>query len=391
MQILIVTERLISKDMDLTPFRDLAEPSEIEVCNVENAKIFITKLIEQKKHLDFIIISKLPKNEFHFFNYNKKDEEIEFCKWIRDSKETYSSDNFQLSAIPIILDDGETLFRSSSVSFKNVLFDFILDLNELSKEKYFDILGCPINKWLHKLGTELDRVGLDCNFIFEKSIVPSKDSFDTEILSQGFFRRQQKLDYLWIGDNIKQLYVDIDRYSLLLKQSARKQGLRNEKEYHRFMLNNKGLFLTEHYKSTVYEHHFYYNSSMKYVEPDFINLAWNHSLRRNEIFEQKLPNQRLFSPKTNGISRYFKNSLNQINIKYRNYYTDTSNETQIRMGLGFVPKSFDYTLLIGRDDDLEENKFYLEVMNAQAKIVTYDGLLENYQRVYRRVKRFGLR
>jgi hypothetical protein len=403
-RVLIITNDTRLSSIDVGRFRDFGDPDDIEIKHGFNAGMeFIQNyVLRDQKHIDLIIVSRQKKTNPWDFEY--EDNHIDdFAIWLRDLSENYSSDNFQISSIPLILDDEETLHRSLFIaSFKNKFYDLITNLKSIRDDRILYILGKPINSWLNKLGDELDRVDLDTQFDFAKSLVPKKDSFDTKILSNNFFLRLQKLDYAWIGDNIKRLYVDADMFKKLLDKSDKDKKLRNEKEdYHSFLLRYQGLFLGDQYSKTIYENHFYYRMSQKYVEPDFVNLPYSHSFYSPQIFEIKLPNQRLVN--LNGqISRYFKNSTGQVGTKYMNYFLNKNgNREQIIKGLNqqelknFESQNFVHRLLIGRQRDKDENQEiindYLLTKRYKIDIITYDELLSKYQMIYDRVNRFGLK
>jgi hypothetical protein len=397
MKILIVTTNTTIDYFDKLQFQHFADPSEIEISyGFEAGKDFIrNNLIVNQKHLDFIIITNQEKKKDVVWKSSFDESDInEFAYWIRNLSQTYSSDNFQIRSIPIILDDHNTYHKSLFInSYKQSYYDLILDFKYVNQDKLVYFLSKPINHWLNKLGDELDKFDLDTQFNFQTSLVGQKDSFDVKILSTGFFRRQQELNYIWIGNNIKKLYIDSDTYKELLKKSAKLKNLRNEKEYHNYFLKNKGLLLGDEYFKTIYENHFYYPSSFKYVEPDFVNLSHSYSFNLPQIFEVKLPNQKILNFRGN-LSRYWKKSFEQVCNKYFKYFNDLINKFQIENGLGQLPSNFTYTLLIGRKIDKEENeealKKYFSTNPLKIDLITYDELLANYQRIYNRVKRFGI-
>jgi hypothetical protein len=338
LKILLITDETRLSSIDVRRLSYFADPSDIEVrYGFESGMEFIQNYaIRDQMHIDFILVSRQKRQTFWDDFYFENSRIDEFAIWLRGLKENYSCENFRVSSIPLILDDEETLHRSQFISgFKSNDYDLITNLKYIRDDLISQIIGQPINRWLNQLGDELDRADLDTKFDFASSLVPKKDSFDTDILSQSFFSRYRRLNYAWIGDNIKKLYVDIDEFKKLLDKSDKYKNLRNEKEdYHTFLRKYTGLFLGDQYVSTIYENHFYYSMSKKYVEPDFLNIQYPHSSYLPQVFEIKLPNQRISNSTGHEASGYFKKSANQVGSKYVNYFTNLrENSGQINKGL----------------------------------------------------------
>ncbi|HLF35512.1 MAG TPA: hypothetical protein VI583_14805, partial [Cyclobacteriaceae bacterium] len=255
MRILIVTINSSKLNFNPAILKDFADKEEIDIRDgLESGKEFIINyLVNQKKHVDFIIISRESSSYFYEWNQNDEEANIDtFAIWLRKLNECYSSDNFQIKSIPLILNDCETYHKSISIlSFQNLYYDLILDINSIHPDYILYHLGRPINNWINKLGDELDNLDLDTSFNFEKSIIKKKDSHDLKILSKNFIDRCQKLNYVWIGDNINKLYINVDKLKEMFKISILNPNLRNEKEYHRFFLSNKGILLRDQYYETI--------------------------------------------------------------------------------------------------------------------------------------------
>lgn len=405
-----MTNDIRQNTYDFGMLKDFAGPKDIEVKYTfeSGMEYILNSVVEKQKHLDFIVVSR--SNGRNIWEFGNDDSNIhEFAIWLRNLNLTYSADNFQVSSIPLVLDDKETYHRSLFVaSFKNKYYDLITNLSAVNEHIASKIIALPLNGWLNTLADELDRADLDTGFNFNKSLIPKKDTFDTKILSSGFFQRAQGLNYVWVGDNIDKLYVDADLFKKMLDRSCRNRAKRNEKEFHHYLLSNKGILIGEEFYDTIYEHHFYYQMSRRYVEPDFINLTYSHSHYLPQVFEVKLPNQSLVDLKTGAITSYLRKSLDQVGEKYTSYFSDLEhNLAQIKGGLmlkGNVQEElkrdyshlkFNYTLLIGRHDQKEENEAiinkHLDARGFRIDITTYDELLAKYQAIYNRVKRFGLR
>jgi hypothetical protein len=152
--------------------------------------------------------------------------------------------------------------------------------------------------------------------------------------------------------------------------------------------------LEEKYKYSLYERQLYYNSSRRYIEIDFINV--NHSYHNVpiELYEVKLPNHSFTSKKGilyNSTRKY----LNQIGKKYCEYFSNSTHYNQIKSKLDIEPTPFSLSLLIGRKEDLEENKYILNKAMADygqlINVHSYDDLIEKYNFLYKRIKRFNIK
>lgn len=111
MQILIISEDYEFKEKSIKLFSGnyVEERGNVSLVNsLDEAQSFIQKdLVERQKHIDFIFID----SETSDFLLQAE----RFGKQIRESIEDYSSHNFQLKSLPLILykDDGHNEFNNS--------------------------------------------------------------------------------------------------------------------------------------------------------------------------------------------------------------------------------------------------------------------------------------
>jgi len=177
-----------------------------------------------------------------------------------------------------------------------------------------------------------------------------------------------------------------------LKKADRIPTLRNEKEIHQYLLANERLLLGEFYSKTFYEKQFYIPGTQRYVENDFTNMAHGFYDQAPEIFEVKLPSQRLVRLDKKLFYRNTEKAIEQVTLKYAGYFSDPRNREEIYRRIGYKGNSFDYTLLIGRKRDKEENEEFLSRAfgNLNLRLLTYDEIPDNYQRLYERTMRYRL-
>jgi hypothetical protein len=122
-------------------------------------------------------------------------------------------------------------------------------------------------------------------------------------------------------------------------------------------------------------------------------LAYSFYQQSPEIFEIKLPTQRFV--RINGQSLYSNasKSLNQVALKYAGFFGDSLNCPEIEKRIGYKGNAFNYTLLMGRKADKEENVHFINsaFKGHGIKLITYDELPDNFQKLYERTIKYCLR
>ncbi len=384
MKVLYVTNRILNKDLDLrylSAFADLEDVFFVD--SNDNADKYITEnLISNQGHLDFIIVD--------FINVNN-DVRDKLVIQLRSSPFTYSRQNFCLCSIPVILFKDWEFIREDYLS---PFYDKIV-FRTHTEEIKVQYIGNVITTWMQEIGDDLSHLNLDLDLKFDSRKVNwllDHRGYKLRVLSHDFLRNQRKLDYIWFGSNLKTFDVSINTFYDLLQKSEWSPGYRNEKEIHQCLIQNKRVLLGEFNNQTYYEKHFYLPNCMKYVEPDFTNMPFTHYVQNPEIFEVKLPNQKFVRKDKTIFYRNTTRAINQVALKYSGYFSNPANEAEIEQRIGYNKTQFNYTLLMGRKADKEENLEYVEsvLKTKNLKLLTYDELLENFQRLYDRTTRYNL-
>lgn len=372
-----------------TWFQEYCEPEDLILeTNLFRAKEYITNtIIDKQKHLDLII------SDWDFGGYNPHH----ILGWLRESSEIYSNKNFQARAMPFLLiEDSNQQSSYISKGFDGVIRDFPNSNIQISYT-----IKSAIRAWRYALADDLDLIGLDPATL--KHYPQHRASFlsyhKLQVLSRYFVdSKSTMLNYVWST-------ADLDKLNNSNQQFVEKIGWANrtsdryiEKEFHKFFLLNPTFIKGENFHSNLeemlYEKHLYKNNSRRYDEPDFINKPLVHSLRAPEIFEVKLQNQRFLRyGKTNFLSKA-KKSFEQVK-RYRNYFnsTDPNNLYYIRKFLGREFSKYDFTLLMGSQDEKLENIDLIEQLKSDfdfddINLITYEELLQRHLRMFNRLQSF---
>lgn len=267
MKVLYISNRqFINKNEALTWFQNYCEHSDLFLyTDLNSAKQFLTEqVIEQQKHLDFII------TDWSFNFQNAKS----LLSWLRESNETYSANNFLFRSIPVLLIE-DTSNQSSSISegFDGVVKDFPTDHFRLRLE-----VKNAIRTWRYSLADDLDLIGLDPQ---TQKIYPNHRSnfisyYKLKVLSRQFVdSKSKRLNYIWTNSEIKPLNDSNEAFLDKMNRTIRNPPRYLEKEFHEFFRANPTFIKGEDFiatqKEMLYEKHLYKNGTRKYDEPDFIN------------------------------------------------------------------------------------------------------------------------
>lgn len=389
MKVIIVSEELIQTEDVQGLYSSISEPQEILIFEPKTAsERLINEVFSPQRHIDLIVCQD-PKEK------DEKKLMKEFASWIRNSGFEYSNNNFKVSEIPIVL-DSPMEFQDSHSSIRGAFHYPYNALFSRENRRFEQGLQAVIRSWQNELESELDRLDLDWRFDFARSVLTKFNHPSLKILSDSFLTRRKPLNYLWVNDNYQNLAVDMLTFEKMLKTSSRNSRLRNEKEYHDFFLNNKKILLGQDFLQTHYEQHFYYPNSRKYVEPDFLNEAHEHSLRKSEIFEVKLPNRPIRYARREKLSRYARFSINQVGRKYIPFFSEEKHAEEVcrRTGSKMLGSPFSYTLLMGRDSHREENEYLIAKELGRfapgINLISFDELKERHLRLIERTQRFRI-
>jgi len=356
--------------------------SESDIKKVEKyteAFNFIDELTRQKKFIDFIIINNKSSN---------LSETSDFVLKVRESKETYFNGYFNLSAICIIVITSH-LFDGKII--KENLYSRIIN-SHFKESKLIDELGLAITYWRQLLAGELDELNLDLNLNFKDFNANWALRFKLHklhILSSKFISDQQKFSFLWLGDNLKTIDYSVDQFQKLIKS----QVTLKEKQIHKYLRENEKFLLGENKSCYTYEKQLYYQNSRKYIEVDFINHPHSYLFDNPEAFEIKLPEKKIIRKDGKNVLSHFDRYLNQVN-KYQSYLTDEKNINEIKDRLKENFHPFDYTMLFSRqefvDDYSEMINQRLDTLPFKLKFITYDHLINRFEKLYERTKKYRI-
>ncbi|MBB6108696.1 hypothetical protein SAMN05421821_10269 [Mucilaginibacter lappiensis] len=368
--------------------------------NIEDAKtVIVRELIENQKHFDFIIAD-FSTDQFY-------QDYMVLTQWIREWHYTYSDYNFKLSAIPIFLmnnamDMARHFYSTLEEQIENI-FDGIVykpdDHKRIGTSN--NALAKGIDRWLDKLKSDIDDLDLDANSDFTDLNIRIFNArvYKLRVLASSFIENKKPLDYLWVGNNLQIIESTGDSLIKLLKTYNQNPSLRNEKQIHEFLKKYHHLLKSENFYKSIYEQHFYHQNSMKYEEVDFLNIAHKYSLNKHEFFEVKLPNQRFFSKKNLDVLKPAQKYFHQIGTKYVNYFSNQTNLTEVQVranthDVTITNLDFQYSLLMGRDEDKQQNLYglnaFTSTLKGNVRLLTYDDLLKRHHYLHLRVTRFGI-
>ncbi len=352
----------------------------------ESAYNFIKEeLVVKNKYIDFILIHVKSEDakKANDFSYN-----------IRKSKDSYFNGYFNVSAICIVVVTNYTYTDSviNSHLFSRIIYSFWKETHFIRE------LGLAINDWRQKLAGELDELNirLDIDFKnFDSQWAIKYKLHKLNILTSKFINDKERFSFLWLGDNLKSIDYSVSEFHQLMKSKTREK----EKKIHEYLKLKERILLGEYKKDFIYERHLYYNGSRKYIEADFINYAYPFYLDNPEIFEVKRPEKKIIRKNNKGFYSHFNSYLDQVS-KYYTYLTDPINIVEIedkldtdRLKINY--KRFDYTMLFSRsehaDECIEQIGNKIDSLPFKMKMLTYDELINRFERFYERIKKYGVR
>ncbi|MCG9880835.1 MAG: tRNA amino-acyl synthetase [Bacteroidia bacterium] len=381
----------VNKDEALCWFREYCEEVDLFLhTNLNSAKQFlIRQIIENQKHIDFIIMNW----SFNFQNAKS------LLSWLRESNETYSSYNFMFRSIPVLLIE-DTSYQSSFISdgFDGVVGDF--PSNQLRLKL---TVKNAIKTWRYSLADDLDLIGLDpkTQKIYPNQRINFIAYYRLKVLSRKFVDgKSKRLNYIWTNSKIRPLndsnQVFLDKMNRTIKNPPKYL----EKEFHDFFIENPTFIKGEDFIATpnemLYEKHFYKNGSRKYDEPDFVNKPHAYAIRSPEVFEIKRQSQRLVRHQDERFISKAKKSFEQIK-RYKEFMTSDNpqNKYYIKLYLGKLYSSFEYTLLMGSISEKQEHADLIERLTSdfdfdEINLLTYEELLERHVRLCDRLDEFNI-
>ena len=229
---------------------------------LDSAMVFLKNMvIEKKKHLDFIITD-------WNFNFQKTST---FLRWLKDSNEIYSADNFLFRSIPILLIE-DTTYQSFFISdgFDGVVEDF-----PDNHRKLRNTVKNAIKTWRYSLATDLDLIGLDPKT--QKNYPSHRSNFYSyyklKVLSRQFVdNKSKRLNYIWTNVEIKPLNDSNDAYQNKMIRTLRNPPKYLEKEFHEFFRANPTFIKGEDFLTTSKDM-LYKNTFSKTEQGSMMNLT----------------------------------------------------------------------------------------------------------------------
>lgn len=353
---------------------------------LESAKDFLKDVITHQQHIDFIVTD---------WQFGTKNSKL-LLDWIRNSEETYSDSNFMFRKIPVLLiEDSRSQSKSISVGYDSVIVDF--PGNQI---QFRNAVKNAVKDWRYLLADDLELIGL--NPQNQEIIYNHRSTFISyhklKIISRKFVDLKGKLNYIWTNPNLLVLNQSNETFDTKMRRIIKPKN--EEKDIHDFFRDSPTFVKGEDYVRTIeemlYEKHFYYgNGSRRYDEPDFLNKPQTYSLRNPEIFEVKLQKQRLLTYQHNRLLYNARKSFKQVQ-RYKSYFTsnDPNHQYYIKLYLGQLYPTYDYSLLMGSQEEKFEHLNLIEKLKNEdfddIKLITYGELLDKHVRLCNRLDEFNI-
>ena len=375
MRILFIGDNIYDEESYKNFLSTIAEQDSIYfVYSHADAVDFVNKkIVDQQEPLDLIILKE------HIGNKNDDD----FKYFIEnDASRTYSRRDFNLIKIPIllILDQSENINFYQKQSYAEVVYNMGADRFSMYKS---NLIG-SIKTWRRQVLDELDNLGITYNsgqIDYGRYLQNKTEKIKaTEILAKNFQLFPRKLRYSWLEDNRKQIEQSIDEFIKMLKSSSISKK-KDELAYHRFFKSNPFFLARDRYSKTWHEAKLKIGGNQHY-DPDFTmrpNLNYKTDLN---LIEVKLPTEGFVQASDfhkTLLAKIIKH-LSQVN-DYKDYLENQANNAFINDRFGFVPQKIDYNLLVGRQEDKDDNLDYINKRMQQFNqkhihLMTYDELYD---------------
>lgn len=340
----------------------------------------INMIVSDQMHIDLIITE----------DYSPDRPFAEFINFIRQSQETYSFNNFKLSAIPIVLFTEV----DPRIDYRNIGVDLIIDKNNRKQvDDSGEAMTSMIRTWRRKIYDDLEVLGIGMDYNFNRlttGYAVTARIHQTKILSASFVLKQSKLPYLWLSSDFFELESSIDELENLINQylNTSKESLQRiqwEEQFQEFFKRNPSFLFESNYSKYWSQPKLKIGNTKKSYKPDFVRKPFvSPELSKNwEILDLKLPimefiQQTDFHPTF--TSKFFK-CLQQIK-DYKNYFMKDENKKNIEDVLNFHPKFPKLTLVVGKRDSLYQNQDILynrlnEHNLADIYLLAYDEIVDN--------------
>jgi hypothetical protein len=391
MTALIISNKIVDESKYVSYFLDYCEPGDLHFrYDLDSAKDFlINYLFEKQKHIDFVV------TDWLFAGNNAKS----LLFWLRNSEEIYSDRNFQIKSLPVLLVQDPNNYSSYiEDGFSAVISDFPRNHQSLSLA-----IKLAIKEWRSLVANELELIGLDPK---TQRTHPNKRNnfisyYRLKVLTRHFVDQKSKhMSYTWATADLSKLDNSNEMYWNKMARTMRNPPKYLEKEFHDFFIGNptfiKGEWFSTASTDLLYEKHFYKTDSKSYAEPDFINKPFDYSFRSPEIFEVKRQSQKIFRYRKERFTSKAKKSFEQVK-RYRDYMLseDPNNKKYIKRFLGQLYEEFEFALLMGSEEEIEEHQDLLNDLKRdfdfeEINLYTYEELLERHLRLCNRLREFNI-
>lgn len=390
MKILFLDPNLNKRDYYKNLLSDVSDKNDIifYTSGQDLIEFFENTLPSTQQHIDLLI------SEYNLFDKNFK----EVLEAIRNSEANYSSSNFKLSALPILLHTS----HETVTDFEKLDVDLIIpkSKNENTTTLSKEILEL-VKSWRLKIFDDLEVLGIGIDYDFSKigaGYSVKVKSEKTKILSGSFIIKQQALPYLWLGkdffevessiselENLITMYLDFPREKLI--------RLNWEGQLQDFFNRNPKFIFQNNFSQYWSNPQINYHDSRRNIKPDLVAKPLiSPELGKNwQIVDLKLPIQD-FLQKTDFhktfTAKFFK-CLKQIK-DYKKFFMDERNKKNLIDVFSFHPKNPKLTLVLGRRNKLLEKEDILyDNLNdfnlSDVYLLTYDEIVESQKREIERI------
>lgn len=391
MTVLFISNKPVEQDRYVNHFGDYCEPGDLHlIYDLHSAKEFlINNLIQKQKHVDFVV------TDWMFGRENAKS----LLFWLRNSEDIYSDRNFQIRSLPVLLlQDPNNYSSYIEDGFNSIIYDF--PRNQASTRT---AVKSTITAWRLLVADDLELIGLDPK---TQRLYPNQRKnfisyYRLKVLTRHFVdHRSKTMSYTWATADLAQLDNANEMYWNKMARTIRNPPKYLEKEFHNFFLRNptfiKGEWFSTSSSEMLYEKHFYKTNSRSYEEPDFINKPFDYSFRSPEIFEVKRQSQKIFRYRKEKFTGKARKSFEQVK-RYRDYMLskDPNNKEYIKRHLGKLYEEFEFALLMGSEEEIEEHHDLLFELKRdfdfeEVNLYTYEELLQRHVRLCNRLREFNI-
>ena len=361
------------------------------VANFEKAYEFLdNQLFNIQGHIDLIITAdKISNNPF----------DIHLIDQIRYLDNEYSSNNFKINQVPVILYEKEI----GKSDFNTYNFNARVERNESDNQIHLvNTIHSVVKNARSAIRDDLDLLGLELGNLQSGFPVQLNDYYlmkiksdpwhwasRTKILSASFIKNPGLLDYDWMRNNRINWESDIEIYQRVLKYVLRYDRVHSEKSILHHLYNRATWLLKlDKYHKIFYEPPLMKNDT-QYEEPDFVLSSSMPGIIPTNIIEIKphiFPIMQRHKRKPT-FKYDFTAALTQVS-EYERHLRKTNGKLQLEKLVHYPIKNTTYTLLASNDRELEWNEKRVELLRKdhypKITIETHDQRLRDAILYYER-------